>query len=268
MVESVLDAAMVFVQEHAFQLVYAIVVLIIGFWLASIVAKITVRSLEKRNVDASLKHFLRSFIKVSLRIMVIITVASMVGIATTSFIAVLGAAGLAIGFALQGSLANFAGGVLILLLKPFKVGEFISASGTDGTVEKIDIFYTTIKTTDNVTIIIPNAQLSNNSVTNFSRKKTRRINIVFGVSYTDDIKKVQEILLDILHADERILKDPEPFARVSELADSSVNFNVRAWTSSDDFWAVRFDLIETVKLRFDKEGISIPFPQMDVYVKK
>jgi len=207
-------------------------------------------------------------IAVILKIMVIISVASMVGIAMTSFIAILGAAGLAVGLALQGSLANFAGGVLILIFKPFKVGDVITAQGFTAAVKEIQIFQTILKTPDNRTIIIPNAKLSNESLVNFSVEPTRRVDLVFGIGYNDDIEKARKVLQDIIAKDERILTDPAPFVRVSELADSSVNFTLRLWVNAADFWNVHFDTIESVKKQFDTNKISIPYPQMDVHVSK
>jgi small conductance mechanosensitive channel len=190
----------------------------------------------------------------------------MVGIATTSFVAILGAAGLAIGLALQGSLANFAGGVLILLFKPFKVGDYIEAQGYSGTVNEIQIFNTILKSLDNKTIIIPNGNLSNDCITNYSTEPLRRVDFVFGIGYEDDIKKAKEVLLTIIKSDSRVLKEPEPFVSIGELGDSSVNFTVRVWCNKEAYWDVYFDMFEKVKLEFDKQGISIPFPQRDVHL--
>jgi small conductance mechanosensitive channel len=190
----------------------------------------------------------------------------MVGIATTSFVAILGAAGLAVGLALQGSLANFAGGVLILLFKPFKVGDFINAQGHAGTVNAIRVFFTTLKTPDNKTIIIPNGALSNSSITNFSTEPQRRVDMTFGIGYADDIQKAKGILKRLVDSDSRILREPEPAIVLTELADSSVNFAVRAWCNATDYWGIYFDMHEKVKESFDKEGVSIPFPQRDLHV--
>ena len=198
--------------------------------------------------------------------MLLISVVSMLGVATTSFIAVLGAAGLAIGLALQGSLANFAGGVLIALFKPFVAGDVIDAQGFLGKVEKIEIFNTIIKTPDNQKVILPNGPLSNGPITNVTAEPIRRVDMVFGIGYDDDIKKAQGILLEIARNNTKVLKDPAPQVRVGELADSSVNFKVRPWCKTEDYWDVYFDITEEVKKRFDSEGVSIPYPQTDVHL--
>jgi len=197
----------------------------------------------------------------------IISIAGMVGIEMTSFVAILGAAGLAVGLAMQGTLQNFAGGVMILLFKPYKVGDFIDAAGHMGTVKEIQIFNTILNTPDNKIIIIPNGTLANSSMTNFSTMETRRVDFSFGIGYGDDFEKAKAIIQDIISKDERIHKDPKPFARVGELADSSVNITTRVWVNAD-YWDVHFDMIENVKKRFDAEGISIPYPQMDVHLDK
>ena len=190
----------------------------------------------------------------------------MLGIETTSFVAILGAAGLAVGLALQGGLANFAGGVLILIFKPFKVGDFIDAQGHAGVVSEITVFTTVLKTPDNKTIIIPNGALSNGSMVNYSTEEKRRVDMVFGIGYGDDIAKAKQVLKRIVDEDERVLKDPAPQIVVAELADSSVNFNFRVWCTGSDYWSIYFDMNEKVKLEFDKEGVSIPFPQRDVHL--
>ena len=200
--------------------------------------------------------------------MLIVSVIGQLGVETTSFIAVLGAAGLAVGLALQGTLQNFAGGVIILLLKPFKVGDFVDVGGHMGTVKEIQIFTTIMVTPDNKVIIIPNGGLANASMTNFSAMPTRRVDFSFGIGYGDDFEKAKSLIKGLIDADSRILKDPEPFVRVGELADSSVNITTRVWVNSADYWAVHFDMIENVKKTFDKEGVSIPYPQMDVHMAK
>ncbi len=245
---------------------YALIALMIGLWAIRIFSRITENSLQKARVEVSLQKFIISLIRVGLKILLLISVASMLGIATTSFIAVLGAAGLAVGLALQGSLANFAGGVLILLIKPFKVGDVIEAQGYIGKVDQIQIFNTILKTFDNKTVFIPNAVLSNGNITNFSLEATRRVDMTFGVGYNDDIKKARQILTELVNADERILKEPPPSVVVVELAESSVNFAVRVWVKSGDYWNVFTDFQEKVKLAFDEQGISIPFPQRDVHL--
>ncbi len=248
------------------QLLLAVVTLLVGFWIIGIVTKVLQKGLERSRVDISLQRFLGSLVSVLLKVMLMISVASMIGIETTSFVAVIGAAGLAVGLALQGSLANFAGGVLILLFKPYKVGDFIDAQGVTGSVKEIQVFNTVMKTGDNKTIIIPNGAISNGIITNFSTEATRRVDMVFGIGYTDDIQHAKKVLNQIISADDRILKEPEHLVVVSELADSSVNFTVRVWVNASDYWGVYFGMHEKVKETFDQEKISIPFPQRDVYV--
>lgn len=251
--------------KYGAKVVLAILVLIIGLWLIKRVVKLVDKTMTKRNVDPSLKPFLHSIIGVLLKIMLVITVASMVGVEMTSFIAVLGAAGLAVGLALQGSLANFAGGVLILLLKPFKVGDFIEGAGHSGTVREIQIFYTYITTVSNQEVIIPNGKLSNDAMTNFSYHDTRRMELTYGIGYGDDIDKAKAILQRLMEEEERLLKDPAPMMFVDSLADSSVNIQVRMWSKRPDYWDIRWNFPEKVKKAFDAEGISIPFPQRDVH---
>ncbi|MFT7220500.1 MAG: small conductance mechanosensitive channel [Candidatus Azotimanducaceae bacterium] len=248
------------------QLVLAILTLLIGLWVIGMVGRGVDKTFEKSGMDGSLRSFLNSLISVLLKVLLVISVASMVGIATTSFIAVLGAAGLAIGLALQGSLANFAGGVLILIFKPYKLGDFISASGVSGTVKRIEIFSTVLTTPDNKTIIVPNGAVSNGAITNFSTEPTRRVDIVFGIGYDDDMKKAKDILTGLIEADERILKDPAPAVMVSNLGDSAVDITTRSWVNAADYWGVNFDLIENGKRAFDENGISIPYPQTDVHL--
>jgi small conductance mechanosensitive channel len=248
------------------KLLLAIVVLLIGLWIVKLVVKAFRKAMEKGGMDVSLQHFLASLANILLKALLFISVASMVGIATTSFVAILGAAGLAIGLALQGSLANFAGGVLILLFKPFKVGDFINAQDHAGTVNSIKVFFTELKTPDNKTIILPNGALSNSSIVNFSTEPRRRVDMTFGIGYADDIQKAKGVLNRLVQTDTRILKDPEPAVVLSELADSSVNFAVRVWCNAADYWNIFFDMQEKVKESFDKEGISIPFPQQDLHV--
>jgi len=248
------------------KLVLAIIVLIAGLWIVKIIVNAIDRLMEKKNTDASLRPFLKSLISILLKILVVISVMSLVGIPMTSFIAILGAAGLAIGLALSGTLQNFAGGVILLIFKPFKVGDFIDAQGFMGTVSEIQIFNTLLKALDNKTIIIPNGGLSTGAITNFSTEPTRRVDFSFGIGYNDDIDKAKSVIEGLIIADSRIHKDPAPFIAVSELADSSVNFVVRVWADASDYWGIHFDLIENVKKAFDKEGISIPFPQTDVHV--
>lgn len=246
----------------------AFLTLLIGLQIIRWIVKGLDKSMTFADADVSLQRFLLSLARVGLKLLLLISVASMIGIETTSFIAVLGAAGLAIGLALQGSLSNFAGGVLILVFKPFKVGDFLEAQGHKGTVNEIQIFNTVLKTPDNKTIIIPNGALSNGSMINYSTEPTRRVDMVFGIGYGDDIAKAKSILQRLIQEDQRILKTPEPQVVVGALADSSVNFTVRVWSAAGDYWGIYFDMHEKVKLVFDQEGISIPFPQRDVHLHK
>ncbi|GAA6151674.1 mechanosensitive ion channel family protein [Pseudoteredinibacter isoporae] len=261
-----MDAVSQFVAAWAPQIGLAIVVLIVGWWLIGKVVNLTVKAMEKNELDVTLQRFLSSIIGIGLKALLIISVASMVGIATTSFIAVLGAAGLAVGLALQGSLSNFAGGVLLILFKPYKVGDFIETQGHSGVVQSIQIFNTILKTGDNKTIIIPNGPISNGSITNYSTEATRRVDMSFGIGYDDDIDGARAALEEIIAADERILKDPAHLIVVAELADSSVNFTVRVWVNSADYWGVFFAMQEQVKKTFDAKDISIPYPQQDVHM--
>jgi small conductance mechanosensitive channel len=254
--------------QYGTNLLYALVVLIIGLWIVKAITNSSKKMMLKSNLDASLVPFLSSLINTLLKAMVVISALGMLGIEMTSFIAILGAAGLAVGMALSGTLQNFAGGVMILIFKPFKVGDFINAQGHSGTVKEIQIFNTILNTPDNKIIIIPNGGLSTGSMTNFSAMETRRVDWTFGVAYGDNADKAISVLKDLLAKDERILKDPEAFVALSELADSSVNFVVRAWVKSGDYWGVFFDMNKKVYETFEKEGLSIPFPQMDVHLDK
>ena len=246
----------------------AILALIIGLWLANMITGGLSRSMEKSEVDPSLRPFLKSLVSTLLKVLVVVSVLGMVGIQMTSFIAILGAAGLAVGMALSGTLQNFAGGVMILIFKPFKVGDFIEAQGYAGTVNAIQIFNTILKTPDNKTIIIPNGGLSTASMVNYSTEPTRRVDWTFGIAYGDDIDKAKEVLRSLLAMNESVLKDPAPFVELGELADSSVNFTVRAWVNAADYWTVHFYMLDMVYRRFAEEGLNIPFPQMDVHVVK
>lgn len=248
------------------KLLLALVVLVVGLWLIARVLKVMDGALERAGMDVSLASFLHSLAGMVLKVLLLISVASMIGIATTSFVAVLGAAGLAIGLALQGSLANFAGGVLILLFKPFRVGDFIEAQGVSGSVREIQIFSTLIHTPDNKVIIVPNGKLSNNVITNYSKESKRRADFVFSIGYQDNVDNAKKLIQTLIAADPRIDSDPEPLVAVSELAASSVNLTVRVWTNAEDRSSVRYDLLEAVKHSFDTNGISIPFPQTDVHL--
>lgn len=248
--------------------IMAILTLIIGFWVIRLIIKTVSNIMRKREVDESLRPFLRTMLSIILKILLVISVMSMVGIAMTSFIAIIGAAGFAIGMALSGTLQNFAGGAMILLFKPFKVGDYIDAQGYSGTVSEIQIFNTILLTPDNKTIIIPNGGLSTGAMVNYSTQPTRRVDFTFGIGYEDDIDKARAVIQKLIEADKRIFTDPAPFIGVSELADSSVNFAVKAWVDAGDYWGVFFDMTELVKKTFDKENISIPYPQTDVHLFK
>jgi len=263
---SATELIMDFAVTYGLKLLGAILALIVGLWIVGKITKSLRKLMEKREIDPSLRGFLGTFISIMLKILVIISVLSMVGIQMTSFIAMLGAASLAVGLSLQGSLQNFAGGIIILILKPFRVGDFIDGQGHMGTVEDIQIFNTTLKTVDNKVIVIPNGALANSSITNFSKKETRRVDWTFGIAYGDSYDKAREILLRLIEADSRIHKDPEPFIALTSLGDSSVNIVVRVWLDAPDYWAVFFEMNEKVYKTFSEEGINIPFPQMDVHL--
>ncbi len=248
------------------KLLAAIATLVIGLWIVAIIVRVVKRVFERSNVDPSLRGFLGSMISILLKVLVYITALGVLGVEMTSFIAILGAAGLAVGLALSGTLQNFAGGVMILLFKPFKVGDVIDAQGYLGSVKEIQIFVTILTTPDNKTIIIPNGPLSTDSLVNFSTQETRRVDWTFGIAYGDDLDKAYAVLDRLIAADERILKDPEPFRALTELADSSVNIVVRCWVNASDYWGVYFKMNEEVYKTFDKEGLSIPFPQTDVHL--
>ena len=259
-----MNQAMALIMTYAPKVVLAIVTLIVGMWLINRFVGVLDNKLGKK--DPTLNKFLCGLISAILKILLLISVASMVGIATTSFIAIIGAAGLAVGLALQGSLANFAGGVLILIFKPFKVGDVIDAQGYLGSVREISILYTIVDTFDNRRIVIPNGQLANASLTNLSAYETRRCDMSFGIGYGDDIDKAKAVCKRLIEEDERALKDPEPLIVVGALGESSVDLTVRAWTKSADLWPFYWDMHEKVKKAFDAEGISIPFPQRDVHM--
>jgi small conductance mechanosensitive channel len=248
------------------KVIAAIAIFVIGFWVAKLFRKIIEKVLSHRKMDATIGTFVANLVYYALLAFVILAALGKLGIQTTSFVAIIGAAGLAIGLALQGSLANFAAGFLMIIFRPFKVGDFIEGAGTAGTVEKIQIFTSQMLTPDNKTVIVPNASLTAGNIVNYSTTGTRRIDMVFGIGYEDDIDKARQIISAAIAADERVLKSPEPLIAVSELADSSVNLVARPWAQTKDYWGVYFALTETIKKRFDQEGISIPYPQRDVHV--
>ncbi len=252
------DIAMELAIQYGLKLIAAVAIFIIGKMVANWIKKLTIRVMKKSNVDPIIIGFTSSITYIAILTFVVVAAIGQLGIQTTSFIAILGAAGLAIGLALQGSLANFAAGFLLIIFRPFKVGDVIEAAGVTGKVNTIHIFTTTLTTGDNKTIIIPNAKLSSDNIINYSTQKTRRVDITIGVSYDADLKKVRTILEDIASKDERILKEPSHLIAVSELADNSVNFAFRLWVKSADYWGVFFDINESVKIRFDEAGIGLP----------
>ena len=243
----------------------ALAIFVIGRWVAMGVRRGVRRMMAKGGVDPMIIGFVGSITYIALLTFVVIAALGQLGIQTTSFIAILGAAGLAVGLALQGSLANFAAGFLLIIFRPFKVGDFIEAAGVAGVVKDMQIFTTTMKTGDNKTIIIPNAKISGDNIINYSAEENRRVDMTVGVAYDADLSKVRDVLNDIISKEERILSDPAPQVAVAELADSSVNFIVRVWTRTEEYWAVKFDATETIKNRFDEAGIGIPFPQRDIH---
>lgn len=249
-------------------LVLAILLLFVGIYVIRFINKLIRKFFAKKDYDESLESFLQSLISIALKILLFVLVITQLGVQSSSLVAIIGAAGLAIGLALQGSLSNFAGGVLILLFKPFKVGDWISAQGVDGSVKEISIFTTKLKTFGNQIAIIPNGQLSNNNIINYNAEDTRRDKIDVGIGYSSNIKKAKDILLAICEEDENILKNPAPEVYVGELADSSVNLTLRFWANNDVFWNAHFHVMEEIKNRFDAEGIEIPFPQRVIHQEK
>ncbi len=252
---------------YGLKVLYALVIFIVGKWIAKWLTGLSKKLMERSNVDATLVSFIGSLIYALLLVFVILAALSKLGVNTTSFIAILGAAGLAVGLALQGTLSNVGAAVLIILFRPFKVGDFVEAGGAAGVVEEINMFSTIMKTGDNKVIIVPNASIVGGKIVNYSAKDTRRVDWVFGIGYEDDLKLAKETLLEIVKSNPKVLQDPPPFVAVSELADSSVNLTLRAWVKSPDYWDVYFSTIEKVKLTFDEKGISIPYPQLDIHQK-
>ncbi len=253
---------------YGLKLLAALAVFVIGRWVAGMVTKLLERFMTRADVDATIIPFVRDLAYVGMLAMVIIAALGALGVQTASLIAILGAAGLAVGLALQGSLSNFAAGVLILILRPIRVGDYFEGAGVAGVVEQIQMFFTTAKTPDNKVIIIPNSKLLSDNIINYSMKNIRRVDFIIGVGYNDSLDKVKEILNDIVVNHPRTLKEPAPAIGLIELADSSVNFAVRPWVKTADYWPAHFEILETIKKRFDAEGISIPFPQRDVHLYK
>ncbi|WP_456479073.1 mechanosensitive ion channel family protein [Nautilia sp.] len=252
--------------EYGLKVIGAVAIYIMGKWLSKQFTKLFRKMLEKSNTDITLIKFLGDLVYFGLLVLVAIAALGTLGINTTSFAAVIGAASLAVGLALQGNIANLGAGVVLLFLRPFKVGDFVEAGGAVGVVDAIGIFNTTFKTGDNRIIIVPNSNILGGNITNYSREAVRRIDLVIGVGYEDDLKLVKSTLEEILNNHPKVLKDPAPVVALAELADSSVNFNVRPWVKSEDYWEVRSELLETIKTTFDEKGINIPYPQMDVHI--
>ncbi len=248
--------------------VFALLVWVIGLFFIGYVEKLVVKLIDRKGLDETLKPFVKSLVGIGLKLLLVVAVIGILGIDTTSFVALFGAAGLAVGLAFQGSLSNFAGGVLILVTRPFKVGDYIETAGFAGTVESVRILYTDLVTPDNKVVRIPNGNLSNTSMVNYSEKETRRVDYKFGVGYDTDTTKVIETLTDVAKGHPLVLKDPDVFVRISEHGDSAVFYTVRVWVKSGDYWQVYFDIIEQVKHRFDAAQIPIPYPQMDVHVQQ
>ena len=255
-----------FLAAYGLQIIGAILIFVVGRWIAKLLKGVVRRLLEKTKTDPTLVLFVANLTYAALMVFIVIAVLGKLGVQTGSFIAVIGAAGLAVGLALQGSLANFAAGVLLLIFRPFKADDLIEAGGVLGIVEEIGIFTTKLKTLDNKSVIIPNAKVTNDNITNYSAKPIRRVDLVIGVGYDADLKKTRDVISEVLAAHELVLDDPAPTVAVSELADSSVNLVVRPWTKTENYWDVYFDTTQAVKERLDAEGIVIPFPQRDIHL--
>jgi small conductance mechanosensitive channel len=254
--------------SYSVKVLVALVILYMGRWLSKSLTRMLEKALIHRKVDRAVVSFLSGIIQAAIMVATILIALSQVGIQTASFIAILGAAGLAIALALQGSLSNFASGVLIILFRPFRAGDFVDAAGVSGVVEKIEIFQTVMKSADNKRIIVPNSQITGSAIINYSAEKTRRVDLTVGISYESDLKKAKQLLEQILKADSRILAEPAPVIAVGALADSSVNILIRPWVNAADYWPVYWDTLEKIKLTFDENQIVIPFPQMDLHFKK
>jgi len=253
---------------YIMNIVFAIVTLILGLMVARFIARTLHKILTKRKLDSTIVDFISHMVRYVIVAFVVIAALGRIGVETTSFVAMIAAAGLAVGLALQGSLSNFASGVLIIALRPFKAGEYIEAAGTAGTVESVQIFSTTLTTPDNKFVVVPNSAILGGNIINYSRKPTRRIDLIIGVSYNADLAKTKAVLETVIKANTGILQSPEPLIAVAELADSSVNLVVRPWVNGPDYWRVRFELMEAIKNSLDDAGIEIPFPQMDVHMDK
>jgi len=264
-IDKIIETLTLWVTTYSIKILAALLIFLIGKWLCRKITNLLSKLLEKNNIDVTLIRFLDSIVYYALLIVVLIAAAGQLGINTTSFLTIVGAAGLAVGLALKDSLSNFASGVMLIMFRPYRVGDFVSVGGVSGTVKSIDIFNTTIHSPDNQKFIVPNANITTDVITNVTANDTRRVDLVIGIGYDDDIAKAKNILKDIIKNEKRILEDPATNIAVSELADSSVNFVVRPWVKTSEYWDVYFDLTEKIKVTFDKEGISIPYPQQDVH---
>jgi len=265
--QAVLQKVYEYLAEYGLKFIAALIIFLIGRWLAKFISRLIEKALIRSHVDKTLAKFAKNLSHIGLLIFVVIAAVASLGVETTQLAVVVGATGLAIGLALQGSLSNFASGFLMIIFRPFKVGDFIEAAGVKGTVDEIQIFNTIIDTPDNIRAIIPNAQITGGNVLNYTVNGTRRVDLVVGVSYEDDLKKAKQVLEEVLAGDDRVLKDPNPTVAVSELGDSSVNFVVRPWVKSADYWDAYFDITAKVKLALDANSITIPYPQRDVHIK-
>ena len=266
--EQALEKFYAWLSESGIKILFGLLILWIGFKLIKKVLNILNSIFERRNVDVTLASFLDGFINICLKILLILIIMNYVGLSTSGIIALLGSAGIAVGLALKESLSHFAGGVIILFIRPFNVGDYIEGAGESGKIDKIGIFYTYMSTVDNKQILIPNGNLANGIVTNYTAQEMRRVDHVFSVGYEQDIRKVKNAIFSVINQNELILHDPEPFVALSELGDNSVKFTVKVWTKTDDYWKVYYDIIEKIKIKFDEENISIPYPQMDIHLKE
>jgi len=262
------DYAITVLMEYSPRLISALLIFLIGWYAIKIIKRVVTKIMIKREMEPTLSKFLADILIWTLKILLFVTVISRLGVENSSFVAIIGAAGLAVGLSLQGSLSNFAGGVLIIMFKPCKVGDFIEAQGVSGTVKQIQIFVTQLSTVDNQTIFVPNGSLSNNNIINYTYATTRRADLTIGISYSSNIKKAKELALEVMNNHPMVLKDPEPMVLVRELADSSINLAVRPWAKTEDFFVMRSDILEQIKLKFDENNIVIPFPQRDIHIKQ
>lgn len=265
-IEKIIETLTLWITTYSLKIIAALIIFVIGKWLSRKITNLFIKLLEKNRIDVTLTRFLESIIYYTLLVVVAIAVAGQLGINTASFLTIVGAAGLAIGLAMKDSLSNFSSGVMLILFRPYRVGDFVTVGGVTGTVVSIDIFNTTLNTPDNQRVIVPNANITSQVITNVTANDTRRVDLVIGIGYGDDIAKAKQVLDKILKQEEKVLATPAPTIAVSALADSSVNLVVRPWVKTPDYWTVYFDLTEKIKLTFDQEGISIPFPQQDLHL--